>query len=338
MLQMKSKNIMLSAIQPTHYPHLGNYLGAVRNWVKLQKDYNSYCFIVDLHAITVTQDRDALLKNTLEAAAFNIAAGIDPKTTTIFIQSHVAEHAELAWVLNCFAYFGELSRMTQYKDKSARSGENIGTGLFTYPVLMAADILLYDTEIVPVGDDQKQHVELTRNLAIRINNRFEKEIFTIPKPYIQAMGARIMDLQEPTNKMSKSALNDKGVIFMNESPKEMEKKIKGAVTDSGSTIQYSNEQAGVKNLLDIQAALTGKSPVEIAKTYEGKMYGHLKVDTATMVVNEAKPIQEKASQLLARPDTLLDILHDGAARARAHAKMTLERVYDAVGFIPRRTY
>lgn len=335
---MKSKNVMLSAIQPTSYPHLGNYLGAVRNWVKLQKDYNSYCFIVDLHAITVTQDRDALLKNTLEAAAFNIAAGVDPKTTTIFIQSHVAEHAELAWVLNCFAYFGELSRMTQYKDKSARSGENIGTGLFTYPVLMAADILLYDTEIVPVGDDQKQHVELTRNLAIRINNRFEKEIFTVPKPYIQAMGARIMDLQEPSNKMSKSALNDKGVIFMNESPKEMEKKIKGAVTDSGSTIQYSTEQAGLKNLLDIQAALTGKSPLDIAKSYEGKMYGHLKVDTAIMVVNEAKPIQERASQLLASRDTLLDILHDGAARARAHAKVTLERVYDAVGFIPRRTH
>ena len=335
-LQMKSKNIMLSAIQPTSYPHLGNYLGAIKNWVKLQKDYSSYCFIVDLHAITVPQDRETLLKNTLDAAAFNIAAGLDPNKVTIFIQSHVPEHAELAWVLNCFAYFGELTRMTQFKDKGSKSGENIGAGLFTYPVLMASDILLYDTEIIPVGDDQKQHVELTRNLAIRINNRFEKEIFVVPKPYIQTSGARIMDLQDPTYKMSKSAPNEKGVIFMNDSPKEMEKKIKGAVTDSGSEIVYSNEQLGVKNLLDIQSALTGKAPLDIANSYKGKMYGHLKIDTATMVVDEARPIQERAAQLLANPDTLLDILHDGAARARKHAKVTLERVYDAVGFIPRR--
>ncbi len=331
---MKTKDIMLSAIQPTSYPHLGNYLGAVKNWVKLQDQYRSYCFIVDLHAITVPQTPENLSLNTLNAAAFNLAAGLNPKEVTLFIQSHVKEHAELAWILNCFTYFGELGRMTQFKDKSSKSGENIGAGLFTYPILMASDILLYDTKIVPVGEDQRQHVELTRNIATRFNHRFEKEIFIIPEPRIQGSGARIMDLQDPTSKMSKSAQNDKGVVFMNDSAKEMEKKIKGAVTDSGSEIVYTPDKPGIKNLIDIQVAITQKSIQEIVDYYQGKMYGHLKVDTAKLVMEEAMPIQEKAGQLLKDKDTLIDILHDGAERARNHARETLDRVYSTIGFVP----
>jgi len=333
---MNNQKIMLSAIQPTSYPHLGNYLGAVKNWVQLQSQYQAYCFIVDLHAITVTQDPKNLRDNTLKAAAFYIAAGLNPETVNLFVQSHVPEHAELAWILTCFSYVGELSRMTQFKDKGAKSGENIGTGLFTYPVLMAADILLYDTNIVPVGEDQKQHVELTRNLALRLNNRFEKEIFVVPEPVIQTVGARIMDLQEPLNKMSKSAQNEKGILFMNDPPKVIEKKIKGAVTDSGSEITFSEEKPGIKNLLQIQSAITGESIPNIVKSYEGKMYGHLKLDTANVVLSEVLPIQERAQELLKHPDTLLDIMHMGAKRARSHAHRTLERVYDAIGLIHSR--
>jgi tryptophanyl-tRNA synthetase len=333
---LKNKDIMLSAIQPTSYPHLGNYLGAVKNWVKLQSQYKSYCFIVDLHAITVPQVPENLLSNSLKAAAFNIAAGLDPKDVTLFMQSHVKEHAELAWILNCFTYFGELGRMTQFKDKGSKSGENIGAGLFTYPILMASDILLYDTKVVPVGEDQKQHVELTRNLATRFNNRFEKEIFVVPEPLIQKSGARILDLQDPTSKMSKSAQNEKGVVFMNDTAKDIEKKFKGAVTDSGSEIIYSSEKPGIKNLIDIQIAITGKTAQEIKDFYRDKMYGHLKVDTAKLVIEEAMPIQEKATKLLNDNDTLMDILHDGADRARTHAKVTLERVYDTLGFVPGR--
>ncbi|MGE4106295.1 MAG: tryptophan--tRNA ligase [Bacteriovoracia bacterium] len=327
-----SKKIMLSAVQPTSQIQLGNYLGAIRNWVQLQKDYDCLFFLVDLHSITVRQDPKQLRDNTYFAIATYLAAGLDPNACTLFVQSHVPAHAELGWVLNCFAYMGELGRMTQYKDKSAKAGQNIPVGLFDYPVLMAADILLYGTHVVPVGDDQKQHLELTRDLAIRMNNVYGKDLFVVPEPYIAKIGSRIMDLQNPTAKMSKS--EPAGAVFLSDTDAQITNKLKRAVTDSGSEIAYADEKPGVSNLLSIQAALLGKTPEEIAVSYAGKQYGHLKVETAEIVVNALKPIRDEAARLLADRKYLDSVLKKGAERAQARAAVTLKKVYERLGFLP----
>lgn len=330
---MAAKKIMVSGVQPTHKLTLGNYLGAIKNWVKLQNEYECYFFSVDLHAITSRQDPKELGENTLFALATYLAAGIDLEHATIFVQSHVRQHAELAWVLNCFCYMGELGRMTQFKDKSSRVGETIPVGLFTYPALMASDILLYQTELVPVGADQKQHLELTRDIAIRMNNLYGP-LFKVPEPYIPKVGARIMDLQSPENKMSKSVSTEMGAVFLSDSAKEIEKKFKRAVTDSGTEISYSDEKAGIKNLIDIQSAITGKTAEEIVASYQGKLYGHLKVDTANIVIQELKPLQERTQQFLSDKGELQRTLRLGADKAAAKAEATLKNVYRAIGFVP----
>ena len=327
-----SPKVMLSAIQPTNALTIGNYLGAIKQWVRYQSQYRCYFFAVDMHSLTVRQDPKALLENTLFAIATYIASGIDPARCTLFLQSHVPQHAELAWVLNCFSYMGELSRMTQYKDKSAKAGQNIAVGLFSYPVLMAADILLYDTNQVPVGADQKQHIELTRDVALRMNALYGDDTFVIPEPFIPELGARIMDLQTPTKKMSKSDSSESGAVYLTDAPKEIEKKFKRAVTDSGTEVTYDEDaKPGVKNLLDIQATITGKSPAALVEQYAGKMYGHLKGDTAAIVIEELRPIQERTRQLMNDKGELLAILRRGAESARTVARCTLERVYRRVG-------
>lgn len=316
---------------------LGNYIGAVGNWVKMQEDPANEClfFIPDMHAITVPQDPQALRERTRMTAAQYIAAGIDPERSPFFVQSHVPEHVQLSWVLNCMTGFGEASRMTQFKDKAQKQGaENASVGLFTYPVLMAADILLYQADAVPVGEDQRQHLELTRNLAQRFNSRFG-ETFVVPDPAIIKDTAKIYDLQEPTVKMSKSAASDKGLINLLEDPKVTTKKIKSAVTDDGSVIAYDRQnKPGVSNLLAIYSALTGESVEQIVLQYEGKMYGHLKVDLAQVVVEKLSPIRERTLELMADPAELDRLLATGAQKAREIAAVTIENVYDRVGFLP----
>ena len=331
---MTQTPIMLSGIKPTNKLTLGNYIGAIKNWVKLQNEYDCYFIAVDLHSITVRQDPAELRENTLFAIATYLAAGIDLSNATLFVQSHVRQHAELAWALNCYSYMGELSRMTQYKDKSAKAGANIPVGLFTYPVLMAADILLYDTNLVPVGADQKQHLELTRDLAIRMNGIYGDDTFVVPEPYIPEAGARIMDLQEPTAKMGKSDSSENGAIFLADTPKQMEKKIKRAMTDSGSEIAFDDDKPGVKNLISIQSALTGKTVDDIVASYAGKQYGHLKVETAEIVVEELRPVQERTTELLADRGELMRLLKQGAETAAEKAEATLRRVYERIGFAP----
>ena len=329
--QTNSKAVLFSGVQPTGGLTLGTYCGAIKNWLTLQESYDSLFCLVDLHAITVRQDPAHLKEKTYEGLAYYLACGLDPKKNILFVQSQVPEHTELAWILTCFSSMGELSRMTQFKDKSAKQ-EHVGTGLFTYPVLMAADILLYQTKLVPVGQDQKQHLELTRDIAIRMNNILG-EIFTVPEPYIAPVGAKIMSLQQPTQKMSKSDTDPLATLFLNDSEKELEKKIKRAVTDSGTTIEYSDEKPGVQNLLNIQAALLGNKPQDLVANYEGKMYGHLKVDTAKIVQDALRPIQSKASEYLRDKAELDRILNDGANRARVKAAPTLKKLKEALGFI-----
>ena len=329
-----SKPIILSGIQPTNGLHLGNYLGALRNWTKMENEHECYFSIVNQHAITTNQIKpEDLRQNSLYAAAAYIAAGIDPEKSAIFIQSDVAEHSQLSWILNCRAYMGELNRMTQYKDKSARAGKNIPVGIYTYPLLMAADILLYDTNLVPVGEDQKQHIELTRNLAERMNNQLGEGTFTVPDPYIAKVAARVMDLLEPTNKMSKSAVNPAGCIFFSDTEKQIEKKFKRAMTDSDTVIAYDvKTKPGVSNLLGIQSAITGKSIEELVSSYEGKMYGHLKVETAAIVNTELSPIKAKIDELMSDRTELEKILEKGAEKARDKASKTIKRVYERIGF------
>ncbi len=288
-----------------------------------------------MHAITVPQDPQSLRERTRLTAAQYIAAGIDPARSPFFVQSQVPEHAQLAWVLNCFTGFGEASRMTQFKDKSQKQGaDNASVGLFTYPVLMAADILLYQVDGVPVGEDQRQHLELTRNLAQRFNSRFG-ETFVVPEPIIMKETAKIYDLQEPTSKMSKSATSDKGLIKLLDEPKATVKKIKSAVTDDGSVIAYDREaKPGVSNLLSIYSAMTGESIDSLVKRYEGKMYGHLKVDLADVVVEKLSPLRERTLELMADPAELDRLLALGAQKAREIATVTIENVYDKVGFCP----
>jgi tryptophanyl-tRNA synthetase len=312
---------------------LGNFVGAMRNWTTLQANYDSLFFAVDQHAITVRQDAVTLREHTYRLVATFIAGGLSPEECTLFAQSHVPEHTELAWILTCNAYMGELSRMTQFKDKAAKQGENIPAGLFVYPVLMAADILLYQPDIVPVGDDQKQHVELTRDIAERMNRAYDTELFKIPTPWNPKYGSRVMSLQEPTKKMSKSDTDPKATIFLTDDDKTIAKKFKSAVTDSGSEIVFDDSKPGIKNLIQIQCALSGESSEQVVARYEGKMYGHLKVDTADMVIATVGPIRDEANRLLTDLPELDRILRRGAHKARQRAAVTMDKVRSAVGFV-----
>ncbi|EGT3814614.1 TPA: tryptophan--tRNA ligase [Clostridioides difficile] len=332
---MSEKKVILSGAQPSGKMTLGNYLGAIKNWTELQDNYDCYYSIVDLHAITVPQDPKVLRANTIELLAQYIACGLDPEKNTIFIQSHVKEHVELMWVLNTMTYMGELSRMTQFKDKSQKSEANLNAGLFTYPVLMAADILLYQTDLVPVGDDQKQHLELARDLANRFNNRFSPT-FVVPEGYYPKGGARVMSLQEPTKKMSKSDLNENAFILLADDSDSIKRKIKRSVTDSLGVVKYNDEQPGIKNLIDIYSNLSKKSVEEIVNMYEGKGYGIFKEDVAEVVSEALRPIREKYVDLLNNKDYLEKIYSMGAEKAEKQARKTLRKVYKKVGFIERR--
>jgi len=329
------KKVILSGIQPSSHLTLGNYLGALKNWVLLQKDYNCYFVAVDLHTITVRQDPKALREQTYLTLATYLASGIDPQNAAIFVQSHVSEHAELGWILNCFAYMGELNRMTQFKDKSAKQGQNIPVGLFTYPTLMAGDILLYQTHLVPVGEDQRQHLEITRDLALRMNHIYGDDLFVIPEVYNPPVGARIMSLQDPTSKMSKSDPNLNGSIFLLDSSDDILRKMKRAVTDSGSEITYEEQKPGVRNLINIQAAILNQKPEAIVAQYAGKQYGQFKMDTAEIVATAVRPLREQTLKLMSDLSYLDSVLAQGAEKARIKAAITLSRVYDRVGFIPR---
>ncbi|ASF09954.1 tryptophan--tRNA ligase [Nocardia brasiliensis NBRC 14402] len=331
------KQRVLSGIQPTSSSfHLGNYLGALQYWVTMQDDYDSLYFIPNLHAITVPQDPKALRAQTRGAAAQLLAIGIDPKKSTLFVQSQVPEHAELAWVLSCITGFGEASRMTQFKDKSAKQGsDNASVGLFTYPVLMASDILLYRPHQVPVGEDQRQHLELTRNLAQRFNTRFKKT-FVVPEAHIVKGTAKIYDLQDPTAKMSKSASSDAGLINLLDDPKVTAKKVRAAVTDTEREIRYDVEhKPGVSNLLVILSSVTGTPIVTLEKDYAGKGYGDLKADVADALVEFVTPLQAKVQEYLSDQGELDRILAAGAERAREIAGNTLAQVYDRVGLLTR---
>ncbi|WAW14246.1 tryptophan--tRNA ligase [Peptostreptococcus equinus] len=331
----REKKVIFSGVQPSGKMTLGNYLGALKSWTKLQDDYECYYSMVNMHAITVPQDPEVLRRQTTELLAQFLACGIDPDKNTIFVQSHVHEHAELNWVLCTMTYMGELNRMTQYKDKSRKSEANLNAGLFTYPVLMAADILLYQADLVPVGDDQKQHMELARDLANRFNARFS-DTFVVPEGYYPKETARVMSLQEPEKKMSKSDSNEKAFILLAESAETTAKKIKSAVTDSVGIVKYSDEQPGIKNLINIYSAMTDKSVEEIVSMYEGKGYGAFKGEMAEAVVETLRPIREKYNYLLENPDYLESIYAKGAEKAQIRAAQTLEKVYNQIGFIPKK--
>ena len=331
--------VVFSGAQPTSDSlHLGNALGAIAQWVKLQDDYDPFFCVVDLHAITVPGwDPEVLRRRTLVTAAQYLALGIDPARSTVFVQSHVPAHTELAWVLGCFTGFGQASRMTQFKDKSQKQGtEGTTVGLFTYPVLMAADVLLYDTNLVPVGEDQRQHLELTRDLAERVNARWPGT-FVVPEMLIQKATAKIYDLQDPTSKMSKSAATEAGLINLLDDPKVTAKKIRSAVTDSEREIRFDPEaKPGISNLLTILAAVTGSTVEKLVTDYAGRGYGDLKKDTAEAVVEFVTPIKARVDELLGDPAELDRVLAAGAERAREVSEATLRRVYDRVGFLPPR--
>ncbi|MEV6629667.1 tryptophan--tRNA ligase [Actinoplanes sp. NPDC051470] len=326
---------VLSGIQPTADSfHLGNYLGAVRNWVALQDSHDAFYCVVDLHAITAGHEPVALRNRTRLSAAQLLAVGLDPDRCTLFVQSHVPEHAQLAWVLNCITGFGEAGRMVQFKDKSAKAGQDsTSVGLFTYPILQAADILLYQADQVPVGEDQRQHLELTRDLAQRFNTRYGPT-FTVPAAYIVKDTAKITDLQEPTAKMSKSASSPNGIIELLEDPARSAKKIKSAVTDTGREILYDEvAKPGISNLLTIYAALTGRTIDELLEQYDGRGYGDLKKDLAEVVVEFVKPIQERTRAYLEDPGYLDKVLAVGAEKARAVSAVTLAQAYQNIGFL-----
>ncbi len=331
------KKVIFSGIQPSGDLTLGNYLGALKSWVKLQDEYECYFCVVDLHAITVKQVPADLRKRTLEMLAIYIASGIDTTKNTLFIQSHVPAHSELSWLLTCNSYVGELSRMTQYKDKSQKSvnsGDPIIAGLFNYPVLMAADILLYQTDLVPVGIDQRQHLELARDIAGRFNNAYS-ETFKIPEAYIPKAGAKIMDLQEPTKKMSKSGENPNGAILLMDSPDVIRKKISRAVTDSIGAVNYTDEQPGVKNLINILATIEGITPEEVVARFEGKGYAEFKKEVGDAIVRELEPVQQRVKDLLANKTELEAIYKAGAEKANYMAMKTLRKTQKKIGLIPR---
>ena len=324
---------VLSCIQPTGDVHLGNYLGALRNWVAGQHEADAFHGIVDLHALTITESPDTIGPATLQLAAMLFAIGLDPDVASVFVQSHVTEHSQLGWMMECTVSYGELSRMTQFKDKSAkREAEFISAGLFTYPALQAADILLYDTDEVPVGEDQRQHIEITRDIAIRFNHRFG-ETFKLPKAVTPKAGARVMDLQDPTSKMSKSANSDAGLVYLLDPPAATLKKFKRAVTDSDTEVRYDREaKPGVSNLLDILAACTGETPQALAARYT--QYGPLKGDAGEAVIELLRPIQARYHELIEDRGELQSLLRKGAGKARAVASATLARAQTAVGMLP----
>ncbi len=324
------KKTILSGVQPSGTLTIGNYLGALRNWATMQYDYNCYFCVVDLHAITVRQVPAELRQNCLKTLALYLAVGIDPNENTLFIQSHVPAHAELAWVLSCYTMFGELSRMTQFKDKSAKHSDNINAGLFTYPVLMAADILLYQPDLVPVGNDQKQHIEIARDIANRFNNIYS-ETFKIPEPYMPKAGARIMSLSDPTSKMSKSDLGD-GSVFLLDNRDTVIRKIKRAVTDSGSEVRYAEGKDGINNLMSIYSAFTGKAFDEIENEFSGKGYGAFKLAVAEIVADALAEIQDKYNVFINDKEQLNKILIEGSQKASYAAEKTLRKVYRKVGF------
>ncbi len=335
MENMEKRKVMLSGIQPSGDLHLGNYLGAVKNWAARAEEFDCYYFMADMHTITVRQTPADLRRRTLEQLAQYIACGLDPEKNTLFIQSHVPEHAQLGWVLNCYTMFGELSRMTQFKDKSAKHKDNINGGLFTYPALMAADILLYHPEYIPVGEDQKQHCELTRDVAIRFNNIYGN-VFTVPEPYIPKVGARIMSLSNPTSKMSKSDPN--GCVFLLEKPEDIMRKFKRAVTDSDTEncVRYAPaEKPGVSNLMGIYSSVTGKSYADIESEFVGRGYGEFKPAVGEAVVEALRPIREESQRIIADKAYLQDVYRSGAEKAGRIASRTLRKVYKKIGFVER---
>lgn len=331
---MEKKQTIFSGIQPSGALTLGNYIGALRSWVQLQDDYNCYYCVVDLHAVTVRQNASELRARCLDVMALLIACGIDPDKSIPFYQSHVSAHVELAWALSCNTYMGELSRMTQFKEKSQRHEDNINAGLFTYPVLMAADILLYQTHLVPVGADQKQHLELSRDIAMRFNNAYG-ETFVIPEAFIPKVGARVMSLQEPEKKMSKSDSNENAYIALLDKPEIITKKIKRAVTDSDGEIAFREDKPGVSNLLSILSACSGEPIGSVMSRLGGKGYGELKKETADSVVAVLAPIQEKYAKLRADKAYLNEIAKSSAEKAARNAARTLSKVYRKMGFAPR---
>ena len=328
------KKIVFSGVQPSGALTLGNYIGALRNFVDLQDEYECYYCIVDMHAITIPQVPKDLRRNSLDVLALYLASGMDPNKSTLFIQSHVSAHAELTWVLNTITYMGQLYRMTQFKEKSKKSEENLNAGLFTYPVLMAADILLYEADFVPVGDDQKQHLELARDLAIRFNNRYSVT-FVVPEPLIKEFGARIMSLQNPEAKMSKSDKDENAFILLQDSKDKIAKKIKKAVTDSKGEILYSDDQPGIKNLINIYSVLEGIGVDEIVRRYENKGYGDFKKDVAEVVITALEPLQDRYNDYLNNKDFLEEVYKKGAKKAEEKAYKTLAKVYKKVGFIKK---
>lgn len=327
------KKRILSGIQPSGTFTLGNYIGAIRNWNLLQDEYNCLYMIANMHALTVRQEPAVLRAKTREAAALLLACGIDPKKSIVFVQSHVPAHAELNWVLSCNTQFGELSRMTQFKDKSAKNTENINSGLFTYPVLMAADILVYNADLVPVGDDQRQHLEIARNIAVRFNHAYG-DTFTIPEGYFSGQGgARIMSLQEPEKKMSKSDTNTNSFILLLDDPDTIVRKFKRAVTDADTHVRYAKEKPGINNLMGIYSALTKKSYGEIEKEFDGKGYGDFKLAVAESVVCAFAPIQDEYKRILGDKNFLDGVLRDGSEKASLLANRTIQKTYKKVGFL-----
>ncbi len=332
---MDERKIILSGIQPSGALTLGSYMGAIKNWTELCDTYDCFYMMADMHSITVRQNPAELRRRTLEQLAQYIACGLDPEKNTIFIQSHVPAHAELAWVLDCYTMFGELSRMTQFKDKSAKNSDNINAGLFTYPSLMAADILLYQADLVPVGDDQRQHVELTRDIAQRFNGIYG-DVFKIPEPYIPKVGARIMSLTSPDSKMSKSDKDQNGCVYIMEKPEDIMRKFKRAVTDSDMQVSYDRDnKPGVSNLMQIYAVASGKSFDEIEKEFEGKGYGDFKAAVGEAVVELLRPVREEAEKIMADKAYLESVYKAGAEKAGYFANKTLRKVYKKVGFVQR---
>lgn len=331
MEELEKKQILFSAVQPTGNLTLGNYLGAIKNWVELQDKYDCYYAVADLHSITVKQDPATLRQKTVELIALYLACGIDPEKCSLFVQSHVPCHAELTWILNTMTYPGELMRMTQYKDKSQKHADNVNMGLMDYPVLMASDILLYQASVVPVGVDQKQHLEITRDLALRFNNRYSPT-FVVPEPYILKAGAKIMSLQDPTKKMSKSDENVNSAIYLSDDKDTIIRKFKRAVTDSDNFIKFDEtNKAGVSNLLTIYSVFTGKTIEETEKEFEGVGYGDFKLAVGSAVAERLSPIQQEQARLLKDKDYLNKIMSDGAQKAYYLAKKTLNKVYKKVG-------
>lgn len=328
---LDNKKVLFSGMQATGSLTLGNYLGALKNWVTLSEEYECFYSVVDLHSITVRQEPAELRKRARALLTLYIGAGLDPEKNCIYYQSHVSGHAELAWILNCFTYMGELNRMTQFKDKAAKHADNINAGLFTYPVLMAADILLFQSDVVPVGVDQMQHLEITRDIAERFNNLYG-DVFTIPEPYIGKVGAKIMSLQDPARKMSKSDENPNASIYLMDEPDVIMRKCKRAVTDSEGAVRYREEQPGIRNLIDIYSACTGRTPQEVEREFDGRGYGEFKMAVGEAVVSVLKPVQERVQELTKDKAYIDGIIKANGEKANYYATKTLRKVQRKVGF------